>query len=265
MNVTPENPNQNPNRNPSAPTISEIEENSSAPRTSRVFGSRTYQLEGRYPIPQATLEYRGENRERIQFGKKMEIDPNQLPAAKQQGTILELPSWNPQLWAEIIDQWERDACRAWINRSMDGEMFEFLETLLGPTVELYWNTFKRENPTLVAETQDLGENPYNFTSLIKKMFLGSDVTVDSERALQNKAIEELEVLQLTSWYQIESFCNDFLKLVARTGQGFDDNLNNRIFDKLSSTLGKQIKEKWLAFNPAPQQGAGPRFCLYIKY
>ncbi|GLT97483.1 hypothetical protein SLE2022_150430 [Rubroshorea leprosula] len=137
MNVTPENPNQNPNRNPSAPTRSEIEENSSAPKTSRVFGSRTYQLGGRYPIPQATLEYRGENRERIQFGKKMEIDPNQLLAAKQQGTILELPSWNPQLWAEIIDQWERDACRAWINQSMDGEMFEFLETLLGPTVELY--------------------------------------------------------------------------------------------------------------------------------
>ncbi|GLT29976.1 hypothetical protein SLA2020_048030 [Shorea laevis] len=83
------------------------------------------------------------------------------------------------------------------------------------------------------------------------MFLGSDVTVDSERALQNKAIEELEVLQLTSWYQIESFCNDFLKLVARTRQGFDDNLNNRIFDKLPSTLGKQIKEKWLASNLAP--------------
>ncbi|GLT95594.1 hypothetical protein SLE2022_132670 [Rubroshorea leprosula] len=95
MNVTPENPNQNPNQNPSAPTRSEIEENSRAPRTSRVFGSRTYQLGGRYPIPQATLEYRGENRERIQFGKKMEIDLNQLPAAKQQGTILELPSWNP--------------------------------------------------------------------------------------------------------------------------------------------------------------------------
>ncbi|GLU08750.1 hypothetical protein SLE2022_256410 [Rubroshorea leprosula] len=124
----------------------------------------------------------------------MEIDPNQLLVAKQQGTILELRSWNPQLWAEIIDQWERDACRAWINRSMDGEMFEFLETLIGPTVELYWNTFKRENPTLVVETQDLGENPYNFTSLIKKMFLGSYATFDSERALQNKAIEELEVL-----------------------------------------------------------------------
>ncbi|GLU15427.1 hypothetical protein SLE2022_319210 [Rubroshorea leprosula] len=51
MNVTPENPNQNPNQSPSAPTRSEIEENSRAPRSSRVFGSRTYQLGGRYPIP----------------------------------------------------------------------------------------------------------------------------------------------------------------------------------------------------------------------
>ncbi|GLT95693.1 hypothetical protein SLE2022_133600 [Rubroshorea leprosula] len=139
MNATPENPNPtpNPNQNPSAPTRSEIEENSKIPRTFRVFGSRTYQLGGRHLIPQATLEYRGENRERIQFGKRMEIDPNQLPTAKQQGTILGLPSWNPQHWAKIINQCERDACRAWINRSMDGEMFEFLETLLGPTIEFY--------------------------------------------------------------------------------------------------------------------------------
>ncbi|GLU23798.1 hypothetical protein SLE2022_397760 [Rubroshorea leprosula] len=117
MNVNPENPNpnRNPNQNPNAPTRCEIEENSGAPRTSRVFDSRTYQLGGRYPISQATIEYKGENREGIQFGKRMEIDPNKLPTAKQQGTILELPSWNPQLWAKIIDQWERDACRAWIN------------------------------------------------------------------------------------------------------------------------------------------------------
>lgn len=73
-------------------------------------------------------------------------------------------------------------------------MGEFLETLLGEIVRNWYNTFKRDFAEKVSESKELGNNPYNFTSLIREICIELDPS-RGNTFLQNVALSDLDQLQ----------------------------------------------------------------------
>ena len=54
----------------------------------------------------------------------------QLQLAINQGIILDLAKFDPNIWQEVIEKWDKDAIKAWMNNLFEGnDMWEYMETL----------------------------------------------------------------------------------------------------------------------------------------
>lgn len=181
------------------------------------------------------------------------------------GILLNLEECDPQSWPQVINQWERDVVRAWHNNPRSGlqngdvaKMYEFLETFLGEAVGNMYNTYKKKFSDKIEEIKSYGNNPYNFTSLIReKICLG----VDPNKGIieqQNFALSELEQLSLDDWDYLGNYCNDFFSIASRTGKAFDEEIGDRFFRKLPGLLGREIEKGWKNNNFSRGLGIGAR-------
>lgn len=180
------------------------------------------------------------------------------------GILLNLEEFDPRSWPQVINRWERDVVRAWHNHPYstleNGDahvMFEFLETFLGEVVGNMYDTYKRDFSDEVKEIKGYGNNPYNFTSMIREKICG----VDANRGnieLQNFASRELEQLRMDSWDYLGKYCNEFFSIASRTGNAFDEEIGDRFFRKLPGVLGRQIENEWKNSNFSRGLGVGRR-------
>ena len=77
-------------------------------------------------------------RSKVEFNKKNKFQgkrrqPNmsiQLQSATTQGPLLALAKFDPQIWQEVIEKWEKDAVKVWINTPFESaDMWEYMKTL----------------------------------------------------------------------------------------------------------------------------------------
>ncbi|KAK6943314.1 hypothetical protein RJ641_024416 [Dillenia turbinata] len=203
-----------------------------------------------------------ESRENLTKGKgvRKPLETVRLPAASPDGSILIISLTNPQLWPETLNRWEVDAARAYMNKTAsdnDIDMFSYLETLLGDTALSIYNEAKRIKSAEIENIRKLGNNPYNFTRLIRSYILGFDPTRENTN-LQDIAIRELEQLSITDWRKITEFSNDYMHYASQAGKYFDEDIANRYLRKLPGELGKKIEENFKNKLYEQGLGVGPR-------
>ena len=83
------------------------------------------------------------------------------------------------------------------------------------------HTYKRDFANKVLETKELGNNPYNLTSLIREICVG----LDSGRgniSIQDVALANLDQLQFSSWKYIREFSNDYASIASKIARSFDE-------------------------------------------
>lgn len=133
----------------------------------------TYSLGGKYPFNKE--DYKEKDKDYKTYGRRQPVNEiRTLQTASQSSSILNLAAWDPQLWPEVIDRWKVDAVKAWQNQTHDDNMWEYLETLLGEVIGNWYNTYRRDFAERVLETKALGNNPYNFISLIREICIRLD-------------------------------------------------------------------------------------------
>ena len=106
---------------------------------------KTYDLRGRQTLNAWKPFNRHEYKYKI-HGKRQPLDSvSYLPASVNNGTMLNLASWNSQLWPEVIDKWEADAIRDWHNHHIQtDDMCSYLEMLLGQTALNLYLLYKQK-------------------------------------------------------------------------------------------------------------------------
>ena len=75
----------------------------------------------------------------------------------------------------MIDVWEVDAVRAWFAYHGTTSMWEFMTTLLGEIVMNIFDCFKRDYLDKLNDIIRLGDNPYNFTSFLRELYIGTNL------------------------------------------------------------------------------------------
>lgn len=139
--------------------------------------------------------------------------------------------WDPQVWPKVIDRWETNAVRAWQNRTHSDDMWELLETLLRETIGNWYNTYKKDFAKKVSETKVLGNNPYNFTSLIREICIGVDPTIGNT-SIQDITLGDLDQIQFSSWKYLREFSNNYALTASKNGKLFDEKIRDKYFRKL---------------------------------
>ena len=74
-----------------------------------------YAIGGRRPLTSSGRSHADPNKSYRFHGKRRPLDMSiQLQPVNNQGTLLDLARFDPQVWHEVIERWEKDAVKAWM-------------------------------------------------------------------------------------------------------------------------------------------------------
>ena len=132
-------------------------------------------------------------------------------------------------------------------------MYKYLETFLGESTWALWESYKtnfRENYNGMLK---LGANPYNFVNQISSLITGEDPN-SGHLTIQQEALLHLEQMQIKDWRYIKEFYQSYYHFCAISGNGFNQELGEKLFRKLPGTLGRDEEHKciidnlWISFS-----------------
>ena len=209
---------------------------------------------GNLPRPQAYYENKPKPSqsydESIDFRPKGRLYPIEKPYKFQgqvSGQILNIAAHDPQLWNSVIDVWKYPVvAKVWKNipQETDPEtMYKYLKTFLGESTRALWESYKtnfRENYNGMLK---LGANPYNFVNQISSFITGEDPN-SGHLTIQQEALLHLEQMQIKDWRYIKEFCQSYYHFCAISGNGFNQELGEKLFRKLPGSLGREIETSW---------------------
>ena len=160
---------------------------------------------------------------------------------------MNIAAHDPQLWNSVIDVWKYPVvAEVWKNipQETDPEtMYKYLETFLGESTRALWESYKtnfRENYNGMLK---LGANPYNFVNQISSLITGEDPN-SGHLTIQQEALLHLEQMQIKDWKYIKEFYQSYYHFCAISGNGFNQELGEKLFRKLPGTLGREIETSW---------------------
>ena len=122
-------------------------------------------------------------------------------------------------------------------------MYKYLETFLGVRTRALWKSYKtnfRENYNNILS---LGTNPYNFVNHISSLITGEDPN-SGHITLQQEALLHLEQMQMKDWKYIKELCQTYYHFCAILGNGFNQELGEKLLRKLPRILGREIEASW---------------------
>ena len=97
----------------------------------------------------------------------------------------------------------------------------------------------------------LGANPYNFVNHIGSLITGEDPN-SGHITLQQEALLHLDQMQIKDWKYIKEFYQTYYHFCAISGNGFNQELGEQLFRKLSGTLGREVEISWKEFKRVQQ-------------
>ena len=122
-------------------------------------------------------------------------------------------------------------------------MHKYLETFLRESTRALWESCKtsfRENYNSILS---LGANPYNFVNQTSSLITGEDHN-SRHITLQQEALLHLEQMQIKDWKYIKEFFQTYYHFCAISGNGFNQELGEKLFRKQPRTLEKEIEGSW---------------------
>lgn len=209
-------------------------------------------------------DYRDSKDKYISKGKRQPLEQPIKFQVKVEPQILNLPAHDPQSWTNIIDVWKSTIIRDYYRliQSMEPEeMYKYLETFLGESVKVTWESYKTTYNTEFNTMLSLGSNPYNFVNKIQSIVTGQDPNSRHLGVLED-AIRQLEQLSLYKWKYIKKFLNDYFYYTCISGNCYNQDIGERLFKKLPGALGIEIAERW---KQQPQVVDNPNALFTIGY
>ena len=127
------------------------------------------------------------------------------------------------------------------------DMWEYMETFLGDSTFNKYLTFKGKYEETIRQLKGLGDNPWNFTSFIKEMFIGYGPFRRYDYS-QSVALTKLDQITLGSQKYVVPFSKEYLAIAARIEKSFDEEIGNKYFRKLPGELGRKIENQWSIYH-----------------
>ena len=119
-------------------------------------------------------------------------------------------------------------------------MYKYLETFLRESTRALWESYKTNFRENYNDMLKLGANPYNFVNQISSLITGEDPN-SGHLTIQQEALLHLEQMQIKDWKYIKEFCQSHYHFFAISGNGFNQELEEKLFRKLPGTLGREIE------------------------
>ncbi|KAL6012836.1 hypothetical protein ACLOJK_003325 [Asimina triloba] len=163
-----------------------------------------------------------------------------------------LPSAQP--CRDAIATWENITLNLIRDKNFDSfqDKADYIENLLGQREKEAWISWRMAYETEYKQIVEVGDEPRNITSAIKRVLGIHDPYTGNVHA-QNQAYADLERLQCSKIEDVMPFLNSYFQLAARSGRMWQGpELSDKLFRKLPPEIGpaieKEYKEKYPGLN-----------------
>ena len=137
--------------------------------------------------------------------------------------------------SSLVEVWKN------IPQETDPEtMYKYLETFLGESTRALWESYKTNFKENYNSMLKLRANPYNFLNQISSLITGEDPNL-GHITIQQEALLHLEQMQIKDWKNKKELCQSFYHICAISGNGFNQELGEKLFIKFPRTLGREIE------------------------